>query len=135
MSIAAAKKGNGACACPAFAKGVIPMPRKPIITTLARPFKALFDSDAFAGVLLIAVAVLIIACPCAMGLATPAAIMAGTAAAARRGILVKGGAALESLARVTTVVLDKTGTITEGRPRVSSMTALVLFICGANTFF
>jgi Cu+-exporting ATPase len=69
------------------------------------------------------VSTLIIACPCAMGLATPAAIMAGTAAAARRGILVKGGAALEALACTTTIVLDKTGTITEGRPRVSSVTA------------
>ena len=81
------------------------------------------SEDRIGRALLAMVSTLIIACPCAMGLATPAAIMAGTAAAARRGILVKGGAALESLARVTTVVLDKTGTITEGRPRVSSMTA------------
>ena len=79
--------------------------------------------DRVARAIVAMVSTLIIACPCAMGLATPAAIMAGTAAAARRGILVKGGAALESLARVTTVVLDKTGTITEGRPRVSSVTA------------
>jgi Cu+-exporting ATPase len=81
------------------------------------------SEDRIGRALLAMVSTLIIACPCAMGLATPAAIMAGTAAAARRGILVKGGAALESLARVTTVVLDKTGTITEGRPRVSSVTA------------
>jgi Cu+-exporting ATPase len=77
--------------------------------------------DRCARALVAVVSTLIIACPCAMGLATPAAIMAGTAAAARRGILVKGGAALEALARVTTVVLDKTGTVTEGRPRVSGV--------------
>lgn len=81
------------------------------------------DEDRFGRALVAVVSTLIIACPCAMGLATPAAIMAGTAAAARQGILVKGGAALEALARVTTVVLDKTGTITEGRPRVSGVTA------------
>lgn len=80
------------------------------------------DEDRLARALVAVVSTLIIACPCAMGLATPAAIMAGTAAAARRGILVKGGAALEALAGATTVVLDKTGTITEGRPRVHGVT-------------
>ena len=80
------------------------------------------NEDRLARALVAVVSTLIIACPCAMGLATPAAIMAGTAAAARQGILVKGGAALEALAGATTVVLDKTGTITEGRPRVSGVT-------------
>jgi len=69
-----------------------------------------------------AVAVLIVACPCAMGLATPAAIMAAANVAARRGILIRDGQALEKSGRITAVVFDKTGTITEGKP-VCSATA------------
>ncbi len=63
---------------------------------------------------IIAAAVLIVACPCAMGLATPAAIMAGSNAAARRGILIRDGVALEKAGRITAIVLDKTGTLTSG---------------------
>ena len=73
---------------------------------------------ALAGGFIIAAAVLIIACPCAMGLATPAAIMAGSNAAARRGILIRDGVALEKAGNVTTVLFDKTGTLTSGKPEV-----------------
>jgi Cu+-exporting ATPase len=65
------------------------------------------------------VTVLIIACPCALGLATPTAILVGTGRAAERGILIRSGEALEKLARVDTVLLDKTGTITTGKPAVT----------------
>jgi Cu+-exporting ATPase len=68
-----------------------------------------------------AVAVLIIACPCALGLATPMSIMVGTGRGARSGVLVRDAAALEALAAVDTVVLDKTGTVTEGRPRLAAI--------------
>lgn len=71
-----------------------------------------------------AVSVLVIACPCAMGLATPTAIMVGTGKAAEMGTLFRKGTALESLAKVDLVVLDKTGTLTKGRPELTDFIAL-----------
>ncbi len=69
---------------------------------------------------IIAAAVLIVACPCAMGLATPAAIMAAANAAARRGILIRDGVALEKAGNITAIVFDKTGTLTVGKPEVAA---------------
>ena len=71
-----------------------------------------------------AVAVLVISCPCALGLATPVAIMVGTGKGAEQGILIKSAEGLEHLRSVTTVVLDKTGTVTEGKPKVTDICPL-----------
>jgi Cu+-exporting ATPase len=79
-------------------------------------------SPQFSYALVAAVAVLIIACPCALGLATPMSIMVGVGAGARAGVLVKSAEALERMEKVDVLVVDKTGTLTEGRPRVTRIT-------------
>lgn len=85
----------------------------------ARLWHAHLPESRFATAILVATSVLVIACPCAMGLATPVALMAGVNRAARSGILVRDAAALESCGRIDTLLFDKTGTLTEGRPAVS----------------
>ena len=76
---------------------------------------------AFASALVAAVSVLIIACPCALGLATPMSVMVGVGRGAREGVLIRNTEALERMEKVDTLVVDKTGTLTEGRPRVTAI--------------
>lgn len=93
-----------------------------VITFIA--WYALGPEPRLAHALVNAVAVLIIACPCALGLATPIAIMVGTGRGAHAGVLIKNAEALETLEKVDTLIVDKTGTLTEGRPKVVAIIPL-----------
>jgi Cu+-exporting ATPase len=105
--------------------GLAPDWTKNVHDSLARfLWSAHLPEGPLAASFIIAAGVLIIACPCAMGLATPAAIMAGSNAAAQRGILIRDGVALEKAGRVTAVLFDKTGTLTAGKPEVVEVWAL-----------
>ncbi|KAL6867742.1 hypothetical protein ACP4OV_015766 [Aristida adscensionis] len=83
------------------------------------------DGDSLLLSLKLAVDVLVVSCPCALGLATPTAILIGTSLGAKRGLLIRGGDVLERLAGIDALVLDKTGTLTEGKPVVTSVASLV----------
>ena len=95
----------------------------PIVLTIAlvATLVWLFLGYSFEFALSIGISVLVISCPCALGLATPTAIMVGTGKGAEKGILIKSGEALEVAHNIDTIVLDKTGTITEGKPRVTDI--------------
>ena len=95
-----------------------------IVIALITAVVWLLVGQSFEFALSMAISVLVISCPCALGLATPVAIMVGTGRAAQSGILIKSAAALENTQSVTTVVLDKTGTITEGKPVVTDILSL-----------
>ena len=93
-----------------------------VVAIVAFAVWLIFGSFAYA--MVAAVSVLIIACPCALGLATPMSIMVGTGHGARHGVLVKKAEALEILEKVNSIVVDKTGTLTEGKPRLQKVVAL-----------
>ena len=101
--------------------GLLPQSAADVHHALARFLWHSHIPEGVAAGFIVAASVLIIACPCAMGLATPAAIMAAANAAARRGILIRDGVALEKAGTISTIVFDKTGTLTFGKPEVAAI--------------
>jgi len=97
------------------------VPRILLISVVVLFAHWLLGSDGFGAALLHAAAVLLVACPCSLGLATPAAVMAGSGRAAELGILFKGGEVFEAARRIDTVLIDKTGTLTDGSMRVTTI--------------
>ncbi|MBX9695160.1 MAG: cadmium-translocating P-type ATPase, partial [Cyanobacteria bacterium] len=93
-----------------------------VVTAILTAIAWYFSTGSTSHAVTAATAVLVVACPCALGLATPMSIVVATGHAARSGILVRQAQALEHLARVDTLVIDKTGTLTEGRPKLTSIT-------------
>ena len=103
------------------------LPSFPLLSD-GRPLEDDLSSESTLGLLLslkLAVDVLVVACPCALGLATPTAVLVASSMAARRGLLIRGGDVLERLAGVNTVVLDKTGTLTQGKLKMHSLESFV----------
>lgn len=94
-----------------------------VFTVAAIAFTYWFVTSGFSAAFLVLLAILLIACPCALGIATPAAILAGVGKGAEYGVLLRGGEYVESVGKLTTVIFDKTGTLTKGEPTVTDVIA------------
>jgi Cu+-exporting ATPase len=135
--VAALDRAHGARAPIARLADVVAGRFVPIVLAIATLTLALwwaFDPtvSGFASAIERFVAVLVIACPCALGLATPAAVAVGTGRAAELGMLIRGGAALEAASRIDTVLLDKTGTLTTGHPTLSEIVVVPDYLSEAG---